>query len=81
VYILASKFNGTLYIGVTNELVRRVHQHKSKLIEGFTKKYNVERLVYYEETDDVNAAIKREKQLKEWQRAWKIQLIENDNPK
>ena len=81
VYILASRYNGTLYIGITNELIRRVYEHKSKLIEGFTKKYNVDCLVYYEEINDVNAAIKREKQLKEWQRAWKIQLIEKDNPR
>ena len=80
VYILASKYNGTLYVGVTNELIRRVYEHKNKLIEGFAKKYDVDRLVHYEETGDVSAAIKREKQLKEWQRAWKIQLIEKDNP-
>ena len=80
VYILASAPKGTPYIGVTNELVRRTYQHKQKLIPGFTTKYNVSRLVYYEETKDINAAIRREKQLKEWQRAWKVELIEKENP-
>jgi len=81
VYILASKKNGTLYTGVTNDLVRRVYEHKHNLIEGFTKKYNVHRLVYFETTEDINAAIHREKCIKRWKRAWKIELIEKNNPK
>jgi len=80
VYILASKKNGTLYIGITNNLLRRIFEHKNNLIEGFTKKYSVHRLVYYEETDDVFYAIGREKQMKKWYREWKIRLIEEVNP-
>ncbi|OGM91909.1 hypothetical protein A2755_00920 [Candidatus Wolfebacteria bacterium RIFCSPHIGHO2_01_FULL_48_22] len=80
VYILASKRNGTLYIGVTSDLKKRIHQHKQGLIEGFTKKYKVHALVYYEQTSDAYAAIQREKQLKNWRREWKINLIERDNP-
>ena len=80
VYILSSGKNGTLYVGVTNDLARRVQEHKQSQIEGFTKKYNVDRLVYFEETDDIAVAITREKQLKTWQRAWKIKLIESINP-
>ena len=80
VYILASKENGTLYIGVTNSLIKRVYEHKQGLIEGFSKKYNVHRLVYYEITNDVNSAIYREKCLKKWNRAWKIRLIKENNP-
>jgi len=80
VYILASKKNGTLYIGVTNDLVRRIDEHKNNLADGFTKKYNVKNLVYYEHTESIESAIKREKQMKEWQRSWKIELIEKDNP-
>lgn len=80
VYILASKKNGTLYIGVTNDLIRRVYEHKNNLINGFTKQYNVHYLVYYEETNDVNDAINREKQLKNWHREWKIDLINKFNP-
>jgi putative endonuclease len=68
VYILASKRNGTLYIGITNDLARRVYEHKSGLIKGFTKKYSVNKLVYFESTNDVNAAILREKRLKKWKR-------------
>ena len=79
VYILASKRNGTLYIGVTNDLVRRVHEHKNDFAEGFTKKYQVHDLVYFEQADDVGAAIAREKQLKKWNRAWKLELIEKSN--
>lgn len=79
VYILASKKNGTLYIGVTNNLLRRIIEHKEKIIKGFTGKYNVERLVYYETFNYVNDAIKREKVLKEWNRKWKIMLIEKNN--
>jgi len=79
-YILASQKNGTLYIGVTRDLVRRVHEHKNDLNEGFTKKYQVHNLVYYEEYEDVNDAIWREKCLKKWKRDWKIKLIESVNP-
>ena len=80
VYILASKRNGTLYTGITNDLARRVIEHKSGLIKGFTKKYSVNKLVYFESTNDVNAAILREKRLKKWKRQWKIELIEKSNP-
>lgn len=80
VYILASKRNGTLYIGVTNDLVRRVYEHKNELTEGFTKKYSVKDLVYFEQTSDVKEAIQREKRLKTWKRSWKIKLIEETNP-
>ncbi len=79
VYILASKRNGTLYIGVTNDLIKRVWQHKNNLADGFTKKYNVHILVYFEETSDVMSAIAREKQLKNWHRQWKINLIQSKN--
>lgn len=81
VYILTSKRNGTLYIGVTNDLVKRIYEHKQNLISGFTKKYHVHALVYYEVTDDIYGAIAREKQLKNWRRKWKIDLIEKKNPK
>jgi len=80
VYILASKRNGTLYIGLTNDLVRRIYEHKNNLIAGFTKKYNVHTLVYYEPHNDIESAIQREKQLKKWKRVWKINLIEKENP-
>ncbi|OGT41442.1 MAG: hypothetical protein A3K00_09335 [Gallionellales bacterium RIFOXYD2_FULL_52_7] len=80
VYILASQRNGTLYVGVSSDLVGRVWQHKSDLVEGFTKKYGVHLLVYFEQSDDMLAAIAREKQLKKWNRAWKIELIEAANP-
>ena len=79
VYILANKRNGTLYIGVTNNLVRRIVEHTFGTNEGFTKKYKVRKLVYYEEFFDIRDAIKREKQLKKWNRAWKIRLIESNN--
>jgi len=79
-YILASKRNGTLYIGITNDIIRRVGEHKLKLIDGFTKKYSVALLVYYEVFNDVNEAILREKRLKKWNRDWKIRLIESINP-
>ena len=81
VYILASRINGTLYVGVTNDLLRRVSEHRNHLVAGFTKTYNVTRLVHFEAFGDVTAAIQREKQLKNWQRAWKIQLIESTNPR
>lgn len=76
---MASQRNGTLYIGVTNNLQRRVYEHKNNIVRGFTQKYKVHDLVYYEVFDDVNEAIKREKQLKKWNRAWKIKLIEDFN--
>jgi putative endonuclease len=74
-----SNHSKTLYIGMTNDLQRRVHEHKNKLVEGFTKKYNITKLVYFEETDDVSAALGREKQLKNWHRQWKIYLIDSVN--
>jgi len=80
VYIMASKRNGTLYIGVTNDLVRRVYEHKNKLVKGFTAKYNVNQLVYFESTTEIESAILREKQLKKWKRKWKLELIEKMNP-
>jgi putative endonuclease len=80
VYILASKPNGVLYIGVTNNLEGRMAQHDQGLIEGFTLRYGVKRLVYYEFHESMNEAIRREKQLKEWRRAWKVRLIESMNP-
>jgi len=80
-YILASMKNGTLYIGVTSDLVKRVWQHKQKLADGFTKKYEVSMLVYFEEHSDPKEAIKREKNIKAWQRKWKLRLIEENNPK
>jgi len=80
VYILASKKNGTLYIGVTSNLIQRIWQHKNKQAEGFTKKYNVHTLVYCEQHEVMETAITREKQMKKWKRDWKIQLIEKDNP-
>ena len=79
VYILASKRNGTLYIGVTNDLIRRVYEHKNKLADGLTKKYNVDMLVYYESTESIESALIREKQMKAWKRAWKLRLIEGFN--
>jgi len=80
VNILASRKNGTMYIGVTSNPVKRMYEHKEGLLEGFTKKYNVTDLVYYEQANDVNEAIIREKQLKKWNRQWKINLIEKENP-
>ncbi len=80
VYIMASQRNGTLYIGVTSDIAKRVHEHKNDLIKGFTEKYKVHRLVYVEETDDIRIAITREKQLKKWKRSWKLRLIEEQNP-
>ncbi|MEW7292560.1 GIY-YIG nuclease family protein [Aquimarina sp. 2304DJ70-9] len=79
-YIITNKKNGTLYIGISNNLERRIFEHKNKLIEGFTKKYDLDRLVYFEIHKYVNDAITREKRLKAWKRQWKINLIEEDNP-
>ncbi|QQS16211.1 MAG: GIY-YIG nuclease family protein [Candidatus Moraniibacteriota bacterium] len=81
VYMLASKRNGTLYIGVTSNLQGRVWQHKNKVVPGFTEKYDANILVYYEQGESVIGAIQREKQLKKWNRLWKIRLIEEKNPK
>lgn len=81
VYILASRPNGTLYTGMTGDLVRRVWEHRSGLVEGFTKRYRVHRLVYFEIHGHINEAIRREKQIKKWRRAWKIDLIEESNPR
>ncbi|HWP92907.1 MAG TPA: GIY-YIG nuclease family protein [Thermodesulfobacteriota bacterium] len=80
VYIMSNKKNGTLYIGVTNDLSRRVYEHKNDMIEGFTKKYGLHTLVYFEQMEDVHSAIQREKRLKKWNRRWKIELIEKLNP-
>ena len=80
VYIVASGLGGTLYIGVTNDLTRRVYEHKNRSAEGFTGKYDVDRLIYFEAFDDIENAIRREKRLKKWNRAWKIRLIEEANP-
>ncbi len=77
---MASKKNGTLYVGMTNDLSRRVYEHRNNMIIGFTSKYNVHNLVYYEMFEDVRYAIQKEKQLKTWHRQWKINLIEKDNP-
>ncbi len=79
VYILANKKNGALYIGVTSNLKKRIWEHKNNVVEGFTKKYQIHILVYFEQTDNVISAIEREKQLKNWKRKWKIELIEKDN--
>ena len=80
VYILASKQNGTLYVGVTDNLQRRIYEHKNNSVKGFTQKYNIHNLVYYEETNDINIAIEREKQIKSWSRKKKISLIGKENP-
>ena len=81
VYILFSNNNGTLYTGVTSNLVKRVYEHKQKLVEGFSKKYSVDKLGYFEIYESIEQAIEREKQLKNWKREWKISLIEKDNSK
>ena len=80
VYILASRIGGTLYVGITNDLIRRVFEHKSKSTPGFTERYDVAKLVYFEQFDDPENAIKRERRIKKWNRAWKIRLIEEFNP-
>jgi len=79
VYILASRRNGTLYVGVTSDLIKRVHQHREGVVEGFSSKYAIHQLVYYETFDQIEEAIKREKALKKWRRKWKMELIEADN--
>lgn len=80
VYILASKHNGTLYVGVTSDLIKRIWEHKSDVVDGFTKRYGVHMLVWYEIHDTMESAIAREKAIKEWNRAWKLRLIEGGNP-
>ncbi len=80
VYILCSKRNGTLYTGVTSDIVKRVYEHKHGLVEGFTKKYNIHHLVWYESHESAESAIVREKQIKKWKRAWKLKIIEKENP-
>ncbi len=80
VYIMANKRNGTIYIGVTSDLVGRVAQHKQNLVKSFSKKYQIHLLVYYETSEDIQSAIAREKQLKNWNRLWKLKLIESVNP-
>ena len=80
VYILASRPQGTLYVGVTNDLVRRVYEHREGVVDGFTKTHGVKQLVYYEQFDQIEPAIQREKTIKHWSRDWKINLIERDNP-
>ena len=81
VYMLASQRNGTLYVGMTNDLIRRVWEHRNNAVEGFTKRYRVHTLVWFEATEDVSAAILREKQIKKWSRRWKLELIEKENPR
>lgn len=81
VYILANKMAGTLYVGVTSDLIKRVSQHKNEIYPGFTQRYDVQRLVYYEQLGSIELAIEREKKLKKWKREWKIKLIESMNPK
>jgi putative endonuclease len=79
VYLLASRKNGTLYLGVTRDLIRRIYEHKQKIVPGFTERYDVDRLVWFECYDDPSNAIAREKEIKKWRRAWKIDLIEKAN--
>jgi len=81
VYILASRKDGAIYVGVTNDIVRRIYEHRTKVIQGFTSKYNITRLVWFEIYDDPISAISREKELKKWKKAWKVQLIESQNPR
>ena len=80
VYILASGQNSTLYIGITSDLIERIQQHKTEVFDGFTKRYSVNKLVYFQQTNDIKSAIQREKQLKKWNRAWKLRIIEEMNP-
>ncbi len=80
VYIISNHKNGTIYVGVTTNIIKRIDEHKRKVIDGFSKKYGLNQLVWYEEHPDILSAISREKQLKKWNRAWKINLIENSNP-
>jgi len=77
---MTNQKNGTLYIGITSDLIKRVYEHKASFVDGFTKTYNLKNLVYYEIHEDINAALLREKQLKKWNRDWKIEIIEKENP-
>ena len=79
IYIITNRKNGTLYIGVTSDLVKRIYEHKQKLVDGFSKKYGLDRLVYFESCETIIDAIEREKHLKNWQRPWKVALIEKEN--
>jgi putative endonuclease len=78
-YITTNKINTVLYAGVTSNLPRRMYEHKNKLVDGFTKRYNLDKLIYFEQTEDIQSALRREKQLKNWKRNWKIHLINNNN--
>ncbi len=80
VYILTNKHNKVLYVGVTGNLPKRIYEHKNKAVKGFTKKYNIDKLVYFEQTENIESAIRREKQLKNWHRDWKINLVNSRNP-
>ena len=80
VYFLTNKPNGILYVGVTSDLVKRVHQHRTGAVDGFTRRYGLKRLVYFESIDDIRTAIQREKNIKHWSRAWKVRLIVQNNP-
>jgi len=80
IHLMASRRNGTLYVGVTSDLVKRVWQHKVDMVDGFTKRYGVHTLVWYEAHDSMESAIRREKPIKEWKRKWKLELVEKDNP-
>ena len=80
IYIMANKKNGTIYIGVTSDLPNRVWQHKNNIIDGFTKKYSIHKLVYFEPYESMKSAIEREKQMKKWKRKWKLEMIEKQNP-
>jgi putative endonuclease len=80
VYIIASRKDGAIYIGITNDIVRRIYEHRTKAVPGFTSRYNITRLVWFEIYDDPITAISREKELKKWRRSWKVELIEKDNP-
>ena len=80
VYLLSNKKRGTLYVGVTSDLIKRVYEHKNGIVEGFTKRYGLHRLVYYEVAEDAETALTREKQIKKWKRVWKLKLIEEHNP-
>ena len=80
VYLLASERNGTLYVGVTSDLVKRIYEHKHDLADGFTKKYGIKTLVWFEMTNDISVAITREKQIKKWNRLWKLRLVDQSNP-
>ncbi|HSV46726.1 MAG TPA: GIY-YIG nuclease family protein [Ramlibacter sp.] len=80
VYLMASRKNGTLYVGVTSNIIRRVHEHKTGAVEGFTETYAVHDLVWFDATSSVEAAIHKEKQIKNWKRAWKVKMIEKENP-